>query len=57
MCELLSILGETSTAIFYPEGYHMLLRDRQRETVLRDLAAWIADREAPPPSGLGHDCR
>ncbi len=57
VCELLSTLGETSTAIFYPEGYHMLLRDRQRETVLRDLAAWIGDREAPPPSGLGHDCR
>ena len=29
----------------------MLLRDLQAETVWRDLAAWIADGDAPLPSG------
>ncbi len=36
----------------YPDGYHMLLRDLQAETVWRDIAAWIADPAAGPPSGL-----
>ena len=38
-------------AICYPDGYHMLLRDLQRETVWRDIAAWIAASGASPPSG------
>ena len=29
------------TAACYPDGYHMLLRDLERETVWRDVAAWI----------------
>ena len=36
---------------FYTDGYHMLLRDLQAETVYRDIAAWINDRRAPLPSG------
>lgn len=35
----------------YPEGYHMLTRDLQAETVQRDLAAWILDPSAALPSG------
>jgi alpha-beta hydrolase superfamily lysophospholipase len=35
----------------YREGWHMLLRDLQRAVVHRDVAAWIADRSAPLPSG------
>jgi acylglycerol lipase len=35
----------------YPEGWHMLLRDLEAATVHRDVAAWIADRDAPLPSG------
>lgn len=35
----------------YAEGYHMLLRDLQAETVWRDVATWIADPSAPLPSG------
>lgn len=34
----------------YPGGYHMLLRDLEARTVLDDVAAWIADVEAPLPS-------
>lgn len=36
---------------FYPDGYHMLLRSLDRETVWRDIRAWIADPAAPLPSG------
>lgn len=35
----------------YGEGYHMLLRDLQGETVHGDIVAWIFDLEAPLPSG------
>jgi alpha-beta hydrolase superfamily lysophospholipase len=35
----------------YPEGWHMLLRDKQAKTVFRDIQAWIADRSGPLPSG------
>lgn len=39
------------TAVCYPDGYHMLLRDLQREIVWRDVAAWIENRPAVLPSG------
>jgi alpha-beta hydrolase superfamily lysophospholipase len=35
----------------YPSGYHMLLRDLGAEIVLDDIAAWVADRDAPFASG------
>jgi len=35
----------------YPDGWHMLLRDKQATTVYRDIVAWIADRSSPLPSG------
>jgi hypothetical protein len=38
-------------AALYGNGWHMLLRDLQAETVWRDIAAWIADPAAPLPSG------
>ncbi|MHA7872084.1 MAG: alpha/beta fold hydrolase [Hyphococcus sp.] len=34
------------TVRIYPEGWHLLFRDRQRETVMRDVARWIDDRLA-----------
>ena len=36
---------------FYPEGWHILNRDLQAETVFRDVAAWLRDPAAPLPSG------
>ena len=38
---------------FYPDGWHLLNRDLQAETVFRDVAAWLRDRTAPLPSGAG----
>lgn len=35
----------------YAEGFHILRRGRLAETVAADIAAWIADRAAPLPSG------
>ena len=36
---------------FYPEGYHLLLRDRQRQVVGEDIIGWMLDPAAPLPSG------
>ncbi len=46
------------TVVCYPGGYHMLLRDLERKTVWRDVAAWIGGGGHPLPSrdesGLRH---
>ncbi len=36
---------------FYQDGWHLLLRDLEAETVLEDVAVWIEDPAAPLPSG------
>jgi alpha-beta hydrolase superfamily lysophospholipase len=36
---------------FYENGWHMMLRDLQAETVLTDVAAFFADPAQPLPSG------
>jgi acylglycerol lipase len=36
---------------FYPDGYHLLLRDKDREAPIGDILAWIRDPDAPLPSG------
>jgi alpha-beta hydrolase superfamily lysophospholipase len=35
----------------YPEGWHMLFRDLQAETVWRDVESFLRDADAPLPSG------
>ena len=35
----------------YPSGYHLLLRDKGRASVINDVIAWIGDQSAPLPSG------
>ncbi len=35
----------------YEKGYHLLYRDLQAEVVHRDVAAWVANRTGPLPSG------
>ncbi len=47
--------GEPPTVrtAWYPEGWHLLNRDLQAETVFRDIEAWLRDAEAPLPSGAG----
>ena len=36
---------------FYPDGYHLLLRDLDRERPIGDVIAWIRDPRGPLPSG------
>ncbi len=35
----------------YKNGWHMLLRDKQRKVVWKDIAAWVANKTAALPSG------
>jgi len=44
-------LPSSNRVVLYDDGYHMLLRDLQRETVWADIRAWIGNREAELPSG------
>lgn len=41
----------------YPNGWHMLLRDRQAEVVHTDILAWIDDPAEPLPSGAEEEAR
>ena len=36
---------------YYPDGWHILDRDLQAETMFRDVAVWLRDPAAPLPSG------
>jgi dienelactone hydrolase len=36
---------------FYPDGYHLMLRDKERAVPIGDILAWVRDPEAPLPSG------
>lgn len=38
---------------YYPDGWHILNRDLQAETVYRDVEAWLRDAASPLPSGAG----
>jgi len=39
---VIAALGDTAQATRFPQGYHMLLRDLDANTVWRDIADWIA---------------
>jgi alpha-beta hydrolase superfamily lysophospholipase len=53
MREMLRTLppGAPHRFAFYPQGYHLLLRDRDRAVVTRDVASWVLDPQAPLPTG------
>jgi len=40
------------TPACYPNGWHMLLRDNEREIVWRDMAAWMTDQTVALPSAF-----
>ncbi|MEE8247095.1 MAG: lysophospholipase [Alphaproteobacteria bacterium] len=48
---LLERVAAPHRVLLYPEGWHMLLRDLQAETVWEDVRAWIEDRDRALPSG------
>ena len=51
MIRQLSPSQENWDMVLYPEGYHMLIRDLQGKVVIRDIIAWLHDRNASFPSG------
>jgi alpha-beta hydrolase superfamily lysophospholipase len=44
-------LKPSDRSAFYAEGWHLLIRDRQRVRVIADVQSFILDPEAPLPSG------
>ncbi|MEL7488551.1 MAG: alpha/beta fold hydrolase [Pseudomonadota bacterium] len=44
------LCGDVETRV-YPEGWHLLFRDLQAETVWRDVAAWIERKDAAGAAG------
>jgi alpha-beta hydrolase superfamily lysophospholipase len=51
--EAASRLPAGDRTAWYPEGWHLLLRDRQAINVWKDIAAFLRDPAAPLPSGAG----
>jgi alpha-beta hydrolase superfamily lysophospholipase len=43
--------AERTVVAFYPDGYHMLLRDRGRAAPIADVAHWVTGGGNPLPSG------
>jgi acylglycerol lipase len=41
----------TRRIALYSAGYHMLLRDLEAKVVMQDVESWVADHQAPLPSG------
>ena len=48
------LAADPCTEVVYPEGWHLLLRDLQRQVVWDDILAWIDG--AALPSGLAERC-
>ena len=51
MNSVLQRLPANNRVALYDNGYHMLLRDLQREIVWADIDAWITNSGGPLPSG------
>jgi alpha-beta hydrolase superfamily lysophospholipase len=45
------VLPTDARCAYYPNGYHLLLRDQDRATVIGDVLAWIDEPAFPLPSG------
>lgn len=53
-------LKPADRSAYYRRGYHLLMRDKQRQTVFDDVVAWLKDPSARLPSGappIPHDGR
>ena len=45
-------LNAPYTMAYYPDGFHLLLRDKQRMAVYGDIVSWIESPYRPLPSGF-----
>lgn len=48
-----SRLPTSDRTIYYPKGWHLLMRDQGGALVRDDIEAFLRDPKASPPSGLG----
>jgi alpha-beta hydrolase superfamily lysophospholipase len=48
---MLDRMPPSTRKAFYENGYHMLLRDLQREKPLADITAWIENHNSQLPYG------
>lgn len=46
-------LKPTDRTVFYPDGWHLLIRDHEATAVYADILAFLKDPAAAPPSGQG----
>ncbi|MFC3077103.1 alpha/beta hydrolase [Phenylobacterium terrae] len=44
-------LKPSDRTAYYRRGYHLLMRDKQRQVVFDDVVAWLKDAQGPLPSG------
>ncbi len=44
-------LHDEARRAFYPGGYHLLMRDKNRQAVIGDVASWIFEPQRALPSG------
>ncbi len=49
--ETMRAIQSDKRVVYYKNGWHMLLRDRQAKRVWQDILVWIGDNKAPLPSG------
>ena len=49
--------NDTAKLAYYPDHYHLAMRDLGRATVLGDIVAWMKDPAAPLPSGADEAAR
>ncbi len=50
-------VGEGPRIAFYPDAYHLMLRDLARAVPIDDILAWMKHPRAPLPSGAGRAAR
>lgn len=51
MARVWRALPPGSVRAYYPNGYHLLLRDLERAVPIDDILAWLLDPDLPLPSG------
>lgn len=47
--KVMAALSQPNRIEVYPQGYHMLLHDKQRETVYADIMDWISEQPVAAP--------
>jgi acylglycerol lipase len=50
VAKAINALSAPHSVGYYTNGYHMLLRDKQRSVVCRDIMSWVDNRYRPLPS-------